>query len=190
MKVSRKKAEQNRTLVLDTAGSLFRQHGFDGIGIADLMKTAGLTVGGFYKNFESKEDLIAKTCSRINENTLEKWQGYAADPAIKDPYKRIGSSYLSTKNRDDLSKTCIYSTLAAEVPRHEAALKQVFNTGVRGTLDFLATLMPGDSEEEKQKQAMETLSQWVGAMILARATGNSALSDAILKTAKETTRVE
>lgn len=190
MKVSREKAGQNRELILETAGELFRQHGFDGIGIADLMKTAGLTVGGFYNNFESKDDLIAQTCSRMQENTLNKWQEYVSDPAITDAYQTIGSAYLSPQNRDNLSKTCIYTTLAAEAPRHDAALKQVFNTGVHDILDFLATLMPDGSAEEKQKLAIQTFSQWVGAMILARAAGDTPLSESILKIAKASTRIE
>lgn len=190
MKVSREKAEQNREQVLEAAGKLFREHGFDGIGVADIMKSAGLTVGGFYKNFQSKEDLIAQACKRITDNSLDKWKGYAANPSIPDPYKKIGTSYLSAKNRDDLSNTCPYSTLGGEVSRHEAVLSQVFKEGIQSTVDFLATLMPGQSKEERHTQAVNTLSQWVGALILSRAAGDSELSEEILKTARISTRVE
>lgn len=190
MKVSREQAEKNRELILETAGSLFRQHGFDGIGIADLMNSAGFTVGGFYKNFDSKEDLIAQTCNRINKNVLAKWQTHIADSSIEDPYKRIGSGYLSIKNRDNLSNTCIYTTLAAEVPRHESPVREVFKEGVAETLKLLAELMPGESAETKQKLAIQTFSQWIGAMILARATSDSELSEVILKTVRESTKVD
>ncbi len=190
MKVSREKAEQNRELVVETAGKLFREHGFDGIGVADLMKHAGLTVGGFYKNFDSKEDLLAESCKRISDNTLEKWKDYAADPSIPDPFKRIGISYLSPKNRDDLAKTCIYSTLAGEVPRHEDAVKKVFSDGTQSIIDFLATIVAGETEEERRAKAIITFSQWVGALMLSRAAGQSELSDEILKAARIATNVE
>ena len=91
MKVSKEKAIENRELVLDTAARLFRQVGFDGVGVADIMKHAGLTVGGFYNNFESKEDLIAKACDKIGSQSLQRWQAHIDNPEIADPELLEGS---------------------------------------------------------------------------------------------------
>ena len=190
MKVSKEKAIENRELVLDTAAKLFRQVGFDGVGVADIMKQAGLTVGGFYNNFESKEDLIAKACDKIGTKSLQRWQEHIDNPDITDPLKRIGSSYLSAKNRDNLSATCIYSTLGAEVPRHDTAVQQVFAQGVESTIELLSTLVEGQSEAERRSHAIAMFSQWLGALVLSRAASNSPLSDEILAVARKASHLE
>lgn len=186
MRVSRAKSVENKELVLDTAAKLFKQHGFDGIGVADVMKNAGLTVGGFYKNFDSKEDLAAKACQRAGEKTLKRWEEYIANPEIDDPLKKIANTYLSTQNRDQLATTCIFSTLANEVSRHDDAVKNVFKEGVGATVALLSKITPGDNEEEKRSNAIAMFSQWVGALILARAAGTGTLSEEILENAKLT----
>ena len=184
MRVSRAKSVENKELVLDTASKLFRQHGFDGIGVADLMKNAGLTVGGFYKSFESKEDLVAQACKCAGEKTLIRWQEHIANPQITDPLKRIANSYLSTQNRDQLASTCIFSTLAAEVPRHDDAVKKVFHDSVESVIELLTQITPGDTTQAKRENAIATFSQWLGALILARAAGTGALSEEILAVSK------
>lgn len=190
MKVSKEKAAENRELVLDTAATLFRQVGFDGVGVSDIMKEAGLTVGGFYNNFESKEDLIAKACDKLGEKSLKRWQEHIDNPDVANPLKRIGTSYLSTKNRDDLSSTCIFSTLASEVPRHDPAVQQVFAQGVESTINLLSTLVEGQSEAKKRNIAIAMFSQWLGALILSRAASASPLSDEILKVARKASHLE
>lgn len=190
MKVSKKKAIENRELVLDTAATLFRQVGFDGVGVSDIMKTAGLTVGGFYNNFSSKEDLIAKACDKLNGKTLERWHSHINNPDIVDPLKRIGTSYLSVKNRDDLSSTCIFSTLGAEVPRHDPAVQQAFAEGAESIIKLLSTLVEGQSEAEKRSHAIAMFSQWLGALILSRAASHSPLSNEILEVARKTSHLE
>lgn len=190
MKVTRAKSIENREIVLDTAARLFREKGFDGIGIIDLMKSAGLTSGGFYKNFESKEDLIAKSCQRLSERAVGRWKEHIANPEIRDPLKRIASSYLSEKNRDNLSTTCMYSTLAAEVPRHGKAVQDVFAEGLESVLEVLSTLVPGSTDEERRANAIAMFSQWVGALILSRAASDNTLSDEILAIARKGSHLE
>lgn len=190
MKVSKAKSVENRELVLDTAAIMFRQLGFDGIGVADVMKKAGLTVGGFYNNFDSKEDLIAQSCDKVVGKTLKRWQEHIDNPEIDDPLKRIGSSYLSAKNRDDLSKTCIYSTLAAEALRHEPIVQQVFSENLEATIRLLSSLVDGETEVEKRTNAIALFTQWVGALMLSRASLNSPLSDEILQVARQVSHLE
>jgi TetR/AcrR family transcriptional regulator, transcriptional repressor for nem operon len=187
MRVSRAKSVENRELVLDTASTLFKEHGFDGIGVADLMKSAGLTVGGFYKNFQSKEDLIAQACQRACDNTLKRWEAHIANPEIENPLARIGSSYLSTKNRDELATTCVFSTLAPEVSRHDVAVQKVFEGSIESVVELLSKIVPGESEQEKRENSIAMFSQWVGALILARAAGTGELSEEILDTSKKKT---
>jgi TetR/AcrR family transcriptional regulator, transcriptional repressor for nem operon len=184
MKVSRAKSIENRELILETAARMFREHGFDGIGINDLMKNAGLTVGGFYNNFKSKEDLIAQSCQRAAYKSITRWKEHIANPDVKNPLKRIASSYLSAKNRDDLASTCIYSTVAVEVPRREESVRKVFSDSIETTIEVLSTLMPGDSTAQKREQAIAMFTQWIGALILSRASAGKSLSDEILEVAR------
>src|SRR5678815_3029070 len=99
MRVSREQATQNRERVLDTAAKLFRERGFAGLGVADLMKAADLTHGAFYGQFESKEDLMVQACARAFEDSLEQWQAAAAR-SPDDPLAGVASSYLSRAHRD------------------------------------------------------------------------------------------
>src|SRR5689334_11524507 len=99
MKVSRAEAAQNRERIVDVAAKLFRERGFDGIGVADLMKSAGMTHGGFYKHFASKEDLMAQACTRALETGLDAFKQVAE----QDPDRAlsvIASGYLSPQHRD------------------------------------------------------------------------------------------
>lgn len=190
MKVSKAKSIENCELVLDTAAMMFRQVGFDGAGISDIMKKAGLTVGGFYNNFDSKEDLMAKACDKLAGKSLQRWQAHIDNPDIEDPLKRIGSSYLSAKNRDDLSTTCIYSTLGFEVHRHDSAVQQVFSQSVESTINLLSTLVEGKSDAEKRINAIAMFTQWLGALILSRAASTSPISDEILEVVRKASHLE
>jgi len=189
MKVSKAKSIENRELVLDTAAQLFREHGFDGIGVADLMKSAGLTVGGFYKSFGSKEDLIAESCERTCTKSRNRWEEHIANPEVADPLKRIASTYLSETNRDDLSKTCPFTSLAVEVPRREQVVKDVFSNSLELSIQVLSKIVPGESPEEKRENAIAIFSQWVGSLILSRAANGNALADEILSIARKAANV-
>ena len=99
MRVSREKAAENRERIIEVASKLFRERGFDGIGVADLMKSAGLTHGGFYGNFESKDDLILQACTRALEQSLDALKK-AVEHGGKDALNNIATAYLSPAHRD------------------------------------------------------------------------------------------
>src|SRR6187431_2432635 len=106
MRVSREQAAENREKILTTAAKLFREKGFDGIGVADLMKSAGLTHGGFYGHFSSKEDLMAQACIRATDDIL---QGASERRAGKtdDPFRAFVEFYLSVGHRDNSGSGCL-----------------------------------------------------------------------------------
>jgi TetR/AcrR family transcriptional repressor of nem operon len=183
MKVSREQAAMNRERVLDTAARLFRERGFNGVGVADLMREAGLTHGAFYGQFASKEDLMAQACARAYEQLHEHWSKAAARTPGK-PLAGIVSSYLSTAHRDAPGSGCATAALGAEASRENAPLRRAFTEGTRAQLDALAQLEPGTTPAERRRRAAVTLSAMVGAMVLARALDDDALSKEILRSVK------
>ena len=127
MKVTRAQAEENRNRVLDVAGRLFRERGFDGIGIADLMKEAGLTHGGFYGNFEFKEDLIVQVCDRVFGEWLHHRKG-SQTPSEGSPFDRFVGTYLSKEHCKDRGTGCLLAALASDAARHGGAVRSTFGT--------------------------------------------------------------
>jgi AcrR family transcriptional regulator len=99
MKVSREQAAANRERIVEVAGKLFRENGFDGIGVTDLMKAAGLTHGGFYGHFRSKDDLAAEACSRTMARASERWATLART-SPGDARAEIVKQYLTESHCD------------------------------------------------------------------------------------------
>lgn len=178
MRVSRAQAEDNRRNVIDTACRLFREHGFDGIGLKDLMAEAGLTQGAFYKQFDSKEDLIAQATDRALETASERWvDAAAAQP--EEPLAAVLGFYLSPEHRDQRRDGCPVVGLGAEVARRGPEVKAPFEAGIRTHLAQISGWV-GDDD-----RAMTILSTMVGAMVLSRAVEDDGLSRRLLAVAKE-----
>jgi TetR/AcrR family transcriptional regulator, transcriptional repressor for nem operon len=182
MKVSREQAVANRERILDVASGLFREHGFDGIGVADLMKHAGLTHGGFYGHFSSKEDLMAQACDRALAESVAKWARLCAH-TDGNPLSAIAKSYLSTRNRDDPGAGCAVAALGADVSRHGPKVRRSFTEGVRSLVEILAKIVPGKSRVAKRRMALTTFASMLGALVLARAVDDPELSEEILNAA-------
>jgi len=178
MKVSREQAATNRAKVLEVAGRLFRQKGFDGIAVAEIMKGAGLTHGGFYHQFGSKDELAAEACAQVLAEAAESWRKLGEKP---DPLGRLVASYLSERHRDGAGKGCAIPSLAAEAVRQPASIRTAFTKGLRDFIDILATFVRGRSTAARHEKALATMSGMVGTMVLARAVNDPALSTEILQ---------
>jgi TetR/AcrR family transcriptional regulator, transcriptional repressor for nem operon len=157
---------------------------FDGIGVANLMQAAGLTHGGFYGHFESKDDLEVQACERVLARSTETWLATAAkDPEA--PLKGLLEWYLTARHRDRPGEGCIYAALAADVARQNSpALRRTFTAGLRPLIDMLVRIVPGRSRTARRQKALACLSAMVGALILARAVDDAQLSDEILAAAR------
>src|SRR4051795_4946028 len=131
MKVSREQAAKNRARVLEVAGRLFREKGFEGIAVADIMKGAGLTHGGFYHQFGSKDELAAEACAQVLPEQAAGWRQLAAGD---DPLRTLTDSYLSARPRDGPPPACGMACLAAEAARQPAPIRAIFTKGLR---DFI-----------------------------------------------------
>jgi len=179
MKVSREQAAQNRERVLEVASRLFRERGLDGIGVADLMKGAGLTHGGFYGQFASKEDLMAKACARALADSLAKWRN-RVEAAPDDPLAAVVAPYLSTAHCEQPGEGCALAALASEAARRDAPVRHAMTEGLRPLVDLLAELLPGRSRGARRDKALATFAGMVGAVVLARAVDDPALAEEIL----------
>ena len=189
MKVSRKQAAANHERIVDEAAKLFRERGFGGIGVADLMKSVGLTHGGFYGQFASKDALMAEASRRATDALLERWDGMAdgthANP-LADPLAEVARGYLSPGHRDAPGAGCLMAALGPEVSRQAKPVRDAVTQSLGATFDTLARLAPGKSPAERRKQAIATYAGMVGAMVLARAVNEPELSDEILETVADT----
>jgi TetR/AcrR family transcriptional repressor of nem operon len=179
MKVSREQAAQNRERILEAAAQRFRERGFEGIGVADLMKEAGLTHGGFYGHFSSKEDLIAEASARALAQSLELWSKLADRPS-GDPLSALADAYLNRRHRDNPGGGCVLAALGPDVSRQGRAVRRTVTDHVRSACDFLAKLIPGKSKAARRRKAISTYATLVGAMVIARAVDDRALSQEIL----------
>ncbi len=182
MKVSRAQAAQNRERIVDVAARLFRERGYDGIGVADLMHGAGLTHGGFYGHFASKQDLLTEACRRGADASVERWRRLR-DAAPDQALSQIIASYLSPAHRDGPGQGCTVAALGADVARLSTSARDMMTKGIEDQIAILAGLMRDGTDHERRAQAVAAYATMVGAMVLARAVGAPALSDEILQAA-------
>ena len=187
MRVSRTQAAENRETVISVASRLFREHGFDGIGLKDLMKGAGLTQGAFYKQFESKDDLAAQASRRALESAFSRWSAAtAAKP--QDPLGAVMAFYLSMGHREEIMDGCPLVALAADAARQGGEVKASFEAGIKAHLEVLGRLLAETEDSEAKSKALAVLSLMVGAVTLSRAVNDPDLAQAFLDAAAKQIR--
>ena len=187
MKVTKEQAAQNRERIVEVAAQLFRQRGFEGIGVADLMKQAGLTHGGFYGHFSSKDDLIAEASARALTRSLALLSNLP-ERASGDPLSAIAGAYLTSKHRDDPGTGCLLAALGSDVPRQGPAVRRAVADHVRAAVELLTKLIPGKSRGARRQKAISAYATLVGAMVLARAVDDRDLSQEILDAGRASAR--
>lgn len=177
MKVSREQMQANRRRILDAASRLFREKGFEAVSVAEVMKAAGLTHGGFYGHFDSKDDLIAQTVVHIFGAGDE---GQVSD-GVDGRWGDYLDAYLSPRHRDRIGEGCPTAALIADVRRQTPAARQAMAEGFRSQIDRIASAIPKAEPAEARREAIGTWASMVGALVLARTINDPALSDEILK---------
>lgn len=177
MKVTKARAQANRARIVETASALFRERGFDGIGVAELMAAAGFTHGGFYKHFGSKADLMTEAATLGFAQAQARFAG--ADMA------GFAASYVSRPHRDARSHGCTMAALGGDAARQPEAIRAAFATGVEAMLANLQGGPAASDEGERRKAravALDLLAHAVGAVVLSRACpDDSGLADEILE---------
>jgi TetR/AcrR family transcriptional repressor of nem operon len=192
MRVTKEKAAANRARVVEEAARLFRDHGVDGVGVADVMKQAGLTHGGFYNHFTSKETLAAEAITLAFEQAIARLEKKAIETAPRArALEAYVARYLAPEYRDAPGPACPMAALGTEAARQGPPVREAFSAGTARYLETFAALMPGpcgDAAEELDRRAaaIATMSMLIGALTLARAVTDRGLSDEILATVAKT----
>jgi TetR/AcrR family transcriptional repressor of nem operon len=187
MRVSRIQAAENRQTVINVASRLFRERGFDGIGLKDLMEGAGLTQGAFYKQFASKEDLAVEASKRALESAARRWSDAAAGNP-DDPLGAVIAFYLSGDHREEKMDGCPVVALGSDAARQGTNVKAVFEAGIKAYLEVLGRFIGETDGEESGGKAMAILSTMVGAVTLSRVVNDPDLAQAFLDAAVEQVR--
>ena len=176
MKVTKAQAQENRARIVETAAALFRERGYDGVGVADLMAAAGLTHGGFYKHFRSKADLMDEAAAKGILQTAANNTGLDLAEVVKN--------YLSRRHRDNRGAGCTIAALCGDASRQSKDIKATFADGIESSMAVFqrdgATVRDFDQNEVRAK-LINTYAHVVGALVLSRACpDDSPLADEIL----------
>ncbi|MBN3254252.1 TetR/AcrR family transcriptional regulator [Pectobacterium brasiliense] len=181
MKVTKAQAQANRARIVETASTLFRERGYDGIGIADLMAEAGLTHGGFYKHFRSKADLMVESAACGLAQTAELSAGSDISELVR--------GYLSREHRDARSTGCTIAALSGDAARQPEAVRETFAAGIERVLAELSKAnMSPDSTDANDARAryLDILAHALGAIVMSRACpDDSPLADEILAVCRD-----
>lgn len=185
MRVSKQVAAENRGRILTAAARLFREHGIDGAGVDAITKAAGLTHGAFYSQFDSKEEVVAEALRLVLDESHELWVREASREETSDALARIIDRYLSRRHRDSLGEGCAVAALGSDIARQPKKIRDFFTTRLKEGVEVLAGLVPARTASRRNDTAIRLFSTMVGALILARAVDDEALSRRILKTVAE-----
>lgn len=188
MKVSKSQAAEHRAGIVDSAARLYREKGLSGVGVAEITRDAGLTHGGLYRHFASKDALAREACLRAFEWTITPLDGLEQDSEASSSARlqAMVDSYLSTSHRDHPGEGCPAAALATDAARAGPEMSEVFAQGVERNIQRFMRVLEGEPAP-KRARTMVMLSGMVGALALARATaaGNPALSAEILQTLRD-----
>jgi len=170
MKVSREQMIENRHRILDVASQLFRDKGFDAVSVAEVMKAAGMTHGGFYGHFGSKDDLIAATIDHA----------LSSDGGGTPDLRAFLADYLAPPHRDNPGQGCPTAGLAADIRHQTPAARAAMTAGLKGQIERVEKALSHIAAPERRRAAIGTWAAMVGAVILARAIDDTAMSDEVL----------
>lgn len=180
---------KTRERIIRAAGLAFRKKGYRGIGLGDLMGSVGLTTGGFYAHFKSKDDLFAQSIHKAFEASralfLKDMTSMTSASWLKEATRR----YLSRQHRDDMEKGCPLPPLSSDIARAGSKVKQAFEEEFMAIVSEFEKHMSPEASLSPREQALALLSTLVGSLILSRAMHNRALSDQILHACRKGTEL-
>src|SRR5262245_15806439 len=178
MRYSKEHKQETHERIVKKASVRLREKGAHGIGVADLMKEAGLTHGGFYAHFDSREALVIEAFAHAMDRSIAHWRKIAAETPPEKRLSTIVDSYVSTVHRDDPGRGCAVPTLGAEIARESARTRKAFSAKLEQLIDVMADQILDVPRKTARKQAMGTLA-------MSRVAGSGELSDESLLAGRE-----
>ena len=185
MRYSKEHKQETHTRIVKKAAVLLREKGAHGIGVADLMKEAGLTHGGFYAHFDSREALVIEAFAYAMDRSMEHWRKTAERIPLDKRLSTIVDTYLTPIHRDDPGHGCAVPTLGAEIARESPKTRKAFAAKLEQMIDMMAEQIPDASGKAARKRAAATLATMMGTLVLSRIAGSGEFSDEILAAGRE-----
>ncbi|MES2036313.1 MAG: TetR/AcrR family transcriptional regulator [Pseudomonadota bacterium] len=181
--VSRKEITHER--IVEVAARAIRRSGYDGTGVADLMKEAGLTHGGFYSHFASREALLAEAADRAGAEAVAASTRIAAAVPPEQALRALVQAYLSKEHFASIETGCPVSALGSEMPRQAPEVRRAATRRIKEMIDVVARQLPDWGQPGAHEQALMMVATMVGTMLLARAVDDPKLSESFLEAARE-----
>ena len=179
MRKSREEAAETRKRIVKAAACEFREKGIVATGLADLMKAAGMTHGGFYKHFDSKDGLAAEACAHgLSESARRMRRRAEKNPA--DPLASVIEGFLSAEHVEDAGRGCTVTALGSDMFRCGDETRDAFTRGVSELIAVMAELQPAGGPRARRAAAMTTFAAMLGAVVLARGVNDPKLRRALL----------
>ena len=185
MRYSKEHKQETHARIVKKASVRLREKGAHGIGVADLMKEAGLTHGGFYAHFASREALVIEAFAYAMDRGTERWRKLAEATPPEKRLATIVGSYLTPLHRDDPGHGCAIPALSAEIARESPKTRKAFAAKLEQMIEMIAAQIPDVPRKTARKQAMASLATMMGTLVLARVAGSGELSDDILGAGRE-----
>jgi TetR/AcrR family transcriptional repressor of nem operon len=185
MRYSKEHKQETHDRIVRKASVRLREKGAHGIGVADLMKEAGLTHGGFYAHFDSRDALVIEAFSYAMERSTERWRVMAAEIPPEKRFAAIVDSYLTAIHRDDPGRGCAVPTLGAEIARESPRTRKAFAAKIDEMIEMIADQLPGLPRKTARRRAMAALATMMGTMVLSRIAGSGEFSDEVLGAGRE-----
>jgi TetR/AcrR family transcriptional regulator, transcriptional repressor for nem operon len=178
MGYSKSDKAKTHTRIVKVAAKRFRELGLEGIGVADVMKEAGATVGGFYKHFDSRDELVVEALATAFLD-LDRWEEHT------DTLAKAVENYLSEEHRDAPGAGCALGALLGDMARASRSAKAVYTARLKRTLAYSTGLVPANGNSDRRARAILTISAMLGAINLSRAVSDPNLSREILQRTRD-----
>jgi AcrR family transcriptional regulator len=178
---SRKEATHER--IVETAARAIRRSGYGGAGVAEIMKEAGLTHGGFYAHFESREGMLAEAADRAGADGMAVLARVAATASPKKALEAMLRAYLSKEHVEGMESGCAVAALGSEMPRQAPKVRRAATRRIKEMIDLVARQSPDWGQPGAHERALVTVATLLGTLVLARAVDDPKLSDALRKAA-------
>ncbi|WOH84755.1 TetR/AcrR family transcriptional regulator [Bradyrhizobium sp. BEA-2-5] len=185
MRYSPEHKQETHDRIVKKASVRLREKGAHGIGVADLMKEAGLTHGGFYAHFDSREALVIEAFGYAMDRSMEHWRKLAADTPPEKRLSTIIDGYLSALHRDNPGHGCSIPALGAEIARESPKTRKAFAGKLDQMIEMMTDYIPNMPRKAARKQAIATLATMMGTIVMSRIAGSGEMSDEILSAGRE-----